>query len=167
MKVSHVSLCFQNGFITPTCLQSEVQKSMSRLWDGNSDIHIHILSHTSLLPLPINKSKCYLASAPDKSLSAHKHFTAPSNVHYVCCMRWDACACFKMTWLSLDNLSLPPSQVHQTGLTCDYIELPHHISNDDEIDAHMSAVHLFLKALPKPTFVTLSRYVNLQTVNCL
>ncbi|XP_076018505.1 UPF0489 protein C5orf22 homolog [Genypterus blacodes] len=47
--------------------------------------------------------------------------------------------------------------VHQTGLTCDYMELPHHISNDDEVDTHMSAVHLFLKALPKPTFVTLSR----------
>ncbi|XP_040833364.1 UPF0489 protein C5orf22 homolog [Ochotona curzoniae] len=47
--------------------------------------------------------------------------------------------------------------VHQAGLTCDYSELPHHISTDQEIECLIQSAQHFLKSLPKPTLVTIAR----------
>uniref|UniRef100_A0A8C8ZDE8 Chromosome 5 open reading frame 22 n=1 Tax=Prolemur simus TaxID=1328070 RepID=A0A8C8ZDE8_PROSS len=47
--------------------------------------------------------------------------------------------------------------VHQAGLTCDYSELPHHISTEQEIEYLIQSVYYLLKSLPKPTVVTIAR----------
>ncbi|XP_068787616.1 UPF0489 protein C5orf22 homolog isoform X3 [Struthio camelus] len=47
--------------------------------------------------------------------------------------------------------------VHQAGLTCDYMELPHHISNEDEIEGLIESIKVLLKNMPKPTLVTIAR----------
>lgn len=41
--------------------------------------------------------------------------------------------------------------------TCDNIDLPHHESTDEEIDELMDKFSLFLKKLPEPTIITISR----------
>uniref|UniRef100_A0A8C6ZDR8 CE022 protein n=1 Tax=Nothoprocta perdicaria TaxID=30464 RepID=A0A8C6ZDR8_NOTPE len=47
--------------------------------------------------------------------------------------------------------------VHQAGLTCDYIELPHHVSTEEEIEGLIRSIELLLKNMPKPTLVTIAR----------
>ncbi|NXA49593.1 CE022 protein, partial [Nothocercus julius] len=47
--------------------------------------------------------------------------------------------------------------VHQAGLTCDYIELPHHVSTEEEIEGLLRSIKILLKNMPKPTLVTVAR----------
>ncbi|KAG9479411.1 hypothetical protein GDO78_012864 [Eleutherodactylus coqui] len=47
--------------------------------------------------------------------------------------------------------------IHQAGLTCDYAELPHHVSSEMEIECLIHSMKHLLKHLPKPTLVTLAR----------
>lgn len=55
------------------------------------------------------------------------------------------------------HLSLIHPQVHQAGLTCDYVELPHHVSTEDEIEGLVQSIKVLLTDLPKPTLVTVAR----------
>ncbi|XP_015709954.1 UPF0489 protein C5orf22 homolog [Coturnix japonica] len=47
--------------------------------------------------------------------------------------------------------------VHQAGLTCDYVELPHHVSTKEEIEGLLQSIKVLLKNMPKPTLVTIAR----------
>ncbi|NXS54129.1 CE022 protein, partial [Brachypteracias leptosomus] len=47
--------------------------------------------------------------------------------------------------------------VHQAGLTCDYMELPHHVSTEEEIENLIQSIKTLLKDIPKPTLVTVAR----------
>ncbi|NXW66688.1 CE022 protein, partial [Eurystomus gularis] len=47
--------------------------------------------------------------------------------------------------------------VHQAGLTCDYMELPHHVSTEEEIESLIQSIKVLLKDIPKPTLVTVAR----------
>ncbi|XP_057255402.1 UPF0489 protein C5orf22 homolog isoform X2 [Pezoporus wallicus] len=47
--------------------------------------------------------------------------------------------------------------VHQAGLTCDYMELPHHVSTEEEIEGLIKSIKVLLKDMPKPTLVTIAR----------
>ncbi|XP_042317717.1 UPF0489 protein C5orf22 homolog [Sceloporus undulatus] len=60
---------------------------------------------------------------------------------------------------SLKNRMEPPDyeMVHQAGLTCDYSEIPHHVSTEKEIEGLIQSVKHLLRNLPKPTLVTIAR----------
>ncbi|NXI39152.1 CE022 protein, partial [Galbula dea] len=47
--------------------------------------------------------------------------------------------------------------VHQAGLTCDYMELPHHFSTEEEIEGLIQSIEVLLKDMPKPILVTVAR----------
>ncbi|XP_063154846.1 UPF0489 protein C5orf22 homolog [Candoia aspera] len=57
-----------------------------------------------------------------------------------------------------DRMGTPDYEmVHQAGLTCDYSEIPHHVSTEEEIESFIQAIQHLLGSLPKPTLVTIAR----------
>uniref|UniRef100_A0A8C5RWG5 Uncharacterized protein n=1 Tax=Laticauda laticaudata TaxID=8630 RepID=A0A8C5RWG5_LATLA len=57
-----------------------------------------------------------------------------------------------------DRMGTPDYEmVHQAGLTCDYSEIPHHVSNEEEIESFVQSIQHILGNLPKPTLVTIAR----------
>ena len=51
------------------------------------------------------------------------------------------------------------TQLHDYGCTLDDTELPHHISSPQQIEALHGSVATMLEKLPKPSIVTIARYV--------
>ncbi|XP_007439882.1 UPF0489 protein C5orf22 homolog [Python bivittatus] len=57
-----------------------------------------------------------------------------------------------------DRMGTPDYEmVHQAGLTCDYSEIPHHVSTEEEIESFIQSIQHLLGSLPKPTLVTIAR----------
>ncbi|XP_026556849.1 UPF0489 protein C5orf22 homolog [Pseudonaja textilis] len=57
-----------------------------------------------------------------------------------------------------DRMGTPDYEmVHQAGLTCDYSEIPHHVSTEEEIESFVQSIQHILGSLPKPTLVTIAR----------
>ncbi|XP_034267831.1 UPF0489 protein C5orf22 homolog isoform X3 [Pantherophis guttatus] len=57
-----------------------------------------------------------------------------------------------------DRMGTPDYEmVHQAGLTCDYSEIPHHVSTEEEIESFVQTIQHLLGSLPKPTLVTIAR----------
>ncbi|KAM3840352.1 UPF0489 protein C5orf22 homolog isoform 1-T1 [Vipera latastei] len=57
-----------------------------------------------------------------------------------------------------DRMGTPDYEmVHQAGLTCDYSEIPHHVSTEEEIESFVQSIQHLLGSLPKPTLVTIAR----------
>lgn len=50
--------------------------------------------------------------------------------------------------------------IHEAGLTCDNTDdLPHHVSSEQEVHELLEMVRFLLGQLPKPSLVTIARYV--------
>lgn len=57
-----------------------------------------------------------------------------------------------------DETEIDWDLVHDGGCTCDDGELPHHVSNEEELDTMFNSFKIFLNLLPHPpTIITISR----------
>lgn len=61
--------------------------------------------------------------------------------------------------VSADPREITPLQLHDFGCTLDETELPHHISSPEQVAALQSAFRDVLEQLPKPTIITIARYI--------